>query len=116
MRRDEDDDVDDGEEANRVRRGMTGWRNGELSDDWEGGGRKKRSGTLPTVWDRGEERRILAALQQGVAKWRPMVMDNHGSCGSSNQWKVKGARKAGQPDRDNRESEARVKKIIYGME
>ena len=44
MRGEEDDDIDDGEEANRVRRGMTGCRNGVMMGRR---GRIKRSGTLP---------------------------------------------------------------------
>ena len=53
MRGNEDDDVDDGERRQSPSRydGVKEW-----GDDREEG-RKKRSGTLPTVWDRGEEGR-----------------------------------------------------------
>ena len=80
---DENDDVDDGEEANRVRRGMTGWRNGVMIGKE---GSKEAQWYSPHGVGQGRGGAKLAALQQGV------VMDNHGSCGSSNQWKVNGAR------------------------
>ena len=67
---------------------------GEMMGEWindEGDELKKQGTTLPKC-GQGEGGENPAALRQGVAKWRPMVMDYHGSCGSSNQWKVNGAK------------------------